>query len=101
MLAKNGWSVRVHERAEAIREAGAGIYLRDNSLNILEEYGLFDKLASRGTRILRSVSRDWDGTIRQQIDLSGAVRQFVVPRQALVDVWSDEARNSGVEIVLN
>lgn len=101
MLARAGWSVRVHERSSEIRESGAGIYLRNNSLNILEEYGLFDALAARGTRIDRTMSIDRDGTIRQQVDLRNGGRLYVVPRQALVDVLADGARRAGVEIALN
>lgn len=40
MLARSGWSVRVHERSAETRESGAGIYLRNNSLKVLEEFGL-------------------------------------------------------------
>src|SRR6266550_4409616 len=50
LLARAGWSVRVHERADVIREIGAGIFLHNNGLLVLEETGLMDELAPRGTR---------------------------------------------------
>lgn len=101
MLSRAGWSVRVHERAPEIREAGAGIYLRGNSLDILEEYGMFEPLARRGTRISTTMSIDSDGTLRQKSVLGPNTRLYVVPRQALVDVLADGARAAGVEIALD
>jgi 2-polyprenyl-6-methoxyphenol hydroxylase-like FAD-dependent oxidoreductase len=44
-LARHGWQATVHERSDAIREAGAGIYIRNNSIEVLEEFGLFERLA--------------------------------------------------------
>lgn len=101
MLARAGWSVRVHERSAAIREAGAGIYLRNNSLEPLMEFGLFDELARMGTKIERSMSIDRDGTLRQEIIFSDPQMLYVVPRQALVDVLAKGARQAGVEILLD
>jgi len=43
-LARRGWSVRVHERGEQLREQGAGIVLWQNSLKILEDFGLIAEL---------------------------------------------------------
>lgn len=101
MLARSGWSVRVHERSSEIRESGAGIYLRDNSLNVLDEYGLFERLAEQGTKLERALSIDRNGAIRQDIPVPKAARSYVVPRQALVDVLAYGARAAGVEIALN
>ena len=41
-LAQRGWSVRVHERAEALRTTGAGIYIYENGLRVLEAVGAYD-----------------------------------------------------------
>ena len=40
-LAQRGWSVRVHERAERLRPAGAGIYIYENGLRVLEAVGAY------------------------------------------------------------
>lgn len=101
MLARAGWSVRVHERSPEIRESGAGIYLRNNSLDVLEEYGLFDRLVVQGTRLERSLSIDRDGTVRQNVPVPKTQRLYVTPRQALVDVLAYGAHEAGVEIALN
>ncbi len=41
-LAQRGWSVRVHERADALRTTGAGIYIYENGLRVLETLGAYD-----------------------------------------------------------
>lgn len=43
-LARRGWSVRVHEKSDQLREQGAGIVLWHNSLRILDEFGLLPEL---------------------------------------------------------
>src|SRR5437773_2751509 len=39
-LAQRGWRVRVHERADRLRTAGAGINVYENGLRVLEALGL-------------------------------------------------------------
>src|SRR5579871_3937999 len=41
-LAQRGWSVRVHERADRLRTTGAGIYIYENGLRVLEAVGAYD-----------------------------------------------------------
>ena len=41
-LAQRGWSVRVHERADRLRTTGAGIYIYENGLRVLESVGAYD-----------------------------------------------------------
>src|SRR5207237_8488450 len=40
-LAQRGWRVRVHERAERLRTTGAGIYIYENGLRVLEAIGAY------------------------------------------------------------
>src|SRR5215471_9392919 len=42
VFAKQGWRVRVNERSPSIREIGAGIFLKNNSVTILEHLGIAD-----------------------------------------------------------
>ncbi|MBS0220397.1 MAG: FAD-dependent monooxygenase [Proteobacteria bacterium] len=53
VLAIRGWSVQVHERSNELREMGAGIYLKNNSLAVLEELGLLEEIKASGM-ILRA-----------------------------------------------
>ena len=41
-LAQRGWSVRVHERADRLRTTGAGIYIYENGLRVLEAVGAYE-----------------------------------------------------------
>ncbi len=42
-LARRGWQVRVHERSDRLRAAGAGIYIYENGLRVLEVLGAYDE----------------------------------------------------------
>lgn len=98
MLARRGWSVRVHERAPEIREIGAGISLRNNCIEVLEGYGVFDELRQHGTLLTGERHFDRNGTFVQERSLLGNHRTLVVPRQGLVDILARSARDAGVEI---
>ena len=41
-LAQRGWSVRVHERGDRLRTTGAGIYIYENGLRVLEAVGAYE-----------------------------------------------------------
>lgn len=100
LLAKAGWSVRIHERAEVIREIGAGIFLHNNGLLVLEEAGLMEELVPRGTQLLRDRMVDWHGHVMQSRKLETQVtRRWSFPRQALIETLHAAARRSGVAIV--
>ena len=99
MLARHGWTVRLHERSTEIREIGAGIYIKNNSVRVLEHYGVYDKLEPHGTKLDFARIRNAQGRVMQQRPLSGHHRVLVVPRQSLVDVLADAAQEAGVEIV--
>ena len=71
MLAQQGWTVRVHERSPEIREVGTGIYIKNNAIEVLEEFGIFDRLASQGLKLERSQVLDRDGRIMQDRALVG------------------------------
>ena len=98
MLVRSGWSVQVHERSPQIREAGAGIYMRRNSLEILEELGILERLAPFGTHATAMQTRDGDGRLRQEFPLTGAADTWIFPRQALVDCLAAAAAEAGVVI---
>lgn len=61
VLAKRGWSVRVHERTSELREMGAGIYLKVNSLLVLDEIGVLDELEAGGTILRKGYITDRAG----------------------------------------
>ena len=99
MLAQQGWTVRVHERSPEIREVGTGIYIKNNAIEVLEEFGIFDRLASQGLKLERSQVLDRDGRIMQDRALVGRSRVHVFLRQTLIEVLRDAAERAGVDIV--
>lgn len=99
MFARQGWSVRVHERSPEIREIGAGIYIKNNSIEVLEEFGVFERLAPRGVKLERAQHLDTAGRIMLDRSLTEQSRVHVFPRQALIEALRDGALEAGVEIV--
>lgn len=99
MLASRGWSVRVHERSPEIRELGAGIYIKNNSLEVLEKYGVVAELAPHDTWLEHRRIRDQHGKLLEEHATTGRSRCIVLPRQALVDALARAARAAGVEVV--
>src|SRR2546426_423705 len=77
-LARRGWSVRVHERAEALRTMGAGIYIYENGLRVLEAVGAADGANSKVRISLALAPRRKplaDGAIRLLLDKTEAERK--------------------------
>ncbi|HEY1363991.1 MAG TPA: FAD-dependent monooxygenase, partial [Xanthobacteraceae bacterium] len=99
MLASRGWSVRLHERSPEIREIGAGIYIKNNAIEVLEELGIFARLRPQGLGLERSQVLDRDGRIMQDRELGKGARVYAFLRQSLVEALRDEAARAGVEIV--
>lgn len=99
LLAQRGWHVRVFERSPEIREVGAGIYIKNNSIEVFEEMGIFERLAPLGAALQYARVVDADGNVLQIRDNhSGKNRVYVFPRQALVDTLKEAAESAGVEI---
>ena len=99
LLAQRGWKVTIHERSEAVREIGAGIFLHNNGLVVLEESGMMEDLAPKGVRLLRDRMVDYRGRVMQERDLSGPnTRRWSFPRQAPIEVLQGTANRLGVEI---
>ena len=101
VLAKQGWRVRVNERSPSIREIGAGIFLKNNSVTILEHLGIADRVLKNAVWLRRAEIRDHDDKILQRRDLIGGARVFNLPRTDLVLGLANVARDAGVEIRTN
>jgi 2-polyprenyl-6-methoxyphenol hydroxylase-like FAD-dependent oxidoreductase len=99
MLAGRGWTVRLHERSPELREIGAGIQLKNNAIEVLEEIGIFGRLAPLGIKLEHGRIRDPQGRIRQERVLAGKSRVHVFLRQSVIEVLRDTALEAGVEIL--
>ena len=99
LLARDGWRVRVHERGDQIREIGAGIYIKNNSIEVLDKLGVFDRMRPHGLQIRHAEIRFADGSLRQRRELSGASRVHVFARQTVIEALRDVALEAGAQIV--
>ena len=97
-LAQRGHSVRVHESSGELREIGAGIYLKRNSVEVLKKLGLFDALTRRAERLLCGEIRDERNRVLLR-RVTAAEEAFTVLRQTLHELLAEAARAAGAEIV--
>jgi 2-polyprenyl-6-methoxyphenol hydroxylase-like FAD-dependent oxidoreductase len=99
-LAQRGWSVRVHERADRLRTTGAGIYIYENGLRVLEAVGAY-AAATHGAPFAhtREVRDDRNRVI--SVHRWQGSRVFSIVRQTVINALAESATLSGAEIVLN
>jgi 2-polyprenyl-6-methoxyphenol hydroxylase-like FAD-dependent oxidoreductase len=97
-LAQCGWSVRVHERADRLRTAGAGIYLYENGLRVLEALGAYgDAIAGAHIVHTREV-RDHRNRLVAIHRWDAASRVFSIVRQQVINALAATASAHGAEI---
>jgi 2-polyprenyl-6-methoxyphenol hydroxylase-like FAD-dependent oxidoreductase len=60
-FARKGWSVRVHEQDNQLRIPGAGIYIWENGLRVLQALGVLDAVSAGAIPATRHEKRDHDG----------------------------------------
>lgn len=97
-LAERGWSVRVHERAPEVREIGAGIFLHNNGLLVLEAMGVMPELVKMGTSLTHERMIDARGRALQNRSLVSESRVWSFPREAVIRTLLETARAHGVEV---
>lgn len=98
-LAQNGWSVRVHERGEELREIGAGIFMWENALRVLEAIGAYDEAIDGGERNQYWEIRDERERLLQSGWMMQGTRLYTILRSQLHRALANAAKRSGVEIV--
>jgi 2-polyprenyl-6-methoxyphenol hydroxylase-like FAD-dependent oxidoreductase len=100
-LARRGWTVRVHEAAPDLREIGAGLYVWENGLRVLEALGVLDDLAPTAHRVTDFDVVDERFRIVQRMSFSETrgERLWTVLRPELHKVLTRHAEANGVDIV--
>ncbi|MGY1813333.1 FAD-dependent oxidoreductase [Blastococcus sp. SYSU D00820] len=98
VLGKRGWSVRVHERADELREIGAGIFIWENALKSLEEIGALEELSKDWERVDSHQLRDHKHRLLQDNWLR-QTRLYTVKRTHLHRSLAKAAVDAGAEIV--
>ena len=98
-LAQRGWSVRVHERAPQLRTTGAGIYIYENGLRVLEAVGAgAAAVAGANPAHTREVRDEHDRVISVH-RWDASARAFSIVRQQVINALAAAAARAGVEIV--
>ncbi|RFS45616.1 FAD-dependent oxidoreductase [Micromonospora craniellae] len=101
-LARRGWVVRVHEAGAELRDFGAGIFLWENGLTVLEELGVAARVlaGAHEARHWREFDSDDNEMGVRPLPLPGGLRMVTMTRQFLYAIMVDAARDAGVEFVL-
>lgn len=100
-LARRGWSVCIHERARQVRADGAGIYVWENGLRVLEALGAF-QIASEGAHwgSVRETRDPQNRTIARHVfDVARHGRVMSVHRQQLLEALRSAAQDAGAQLV--
>jgi 2-polyprenyl-6-methoxyphenol hydroxylase-like FAD-dependent oxidoreductase len=100
-LAQRGWSVRVHERTDRLRTTGAGIYIYENGLRVLEALGAYDAAVKGAPFAHTREVRDDQNRVVSVHKWQGNTRVFSIVRQTVINALSEQARKTGAEIVVN
>jgi 2-polyprenyl-6-methoxyphenol hydroxylase-like FAD-dependent oxidoreductase len=98
-LAQRGWNVRVHERANRLRTTGAGIYIYENGLRVLEAVGAYEDAVKGAPFAHTREVRDGDDRLISIHRWAGS-RVFSVVRQHVINALASVAARAGVEIVI-
>jgi 2-methyl-3-hydroxypyridine 5-carboxylic acid dioxygenase len=95
-LAQRGWSVRLHEQNDTVRDFGAGIVMWRNAMLALEVIGVAESVREHGVR------PDYYETFLNGASVSLEVPGYpywAITRPKLHSLLADAARAAGVEIV--
>jgi 2-polyprenyl-6-methoxyphenol hydroxylase-like FAD-dependent oxidoreductase len=98
-LAQRGWRVRVHERSDRLRAAGAGIYVYENGLRVLEALGAYDAAVATAPVAHTREVRDEHNRLLSVHRWDPSKRVFSIVRQQVIEALAAAARRAGVEIV--
>ena len=97
-FAMNGWRVDVYERDSAVREIGAGIFIKANGLRVLESFGLLDRIRRDCVVLQEAHTLDKDGHLLQRRKLPGVNPVWNIQRQLLIRALLDRATELGARV---
>ena len=99
-LADRGWTVRVHERADALRAFGAGIFIWENGLRVLKAIGAHDDTVAGSHDGEVYEVRDRDRVVAETpFHIGMGTRMLTMTRQTLYAAILGQARRRDIEIL--
>ena len=99
-LKQHGWSVRVHEASPMLREFGAGLFIWDNGLRVLETIGAYNE-AMNGCHLARFYETRRAGKVvaRNPFGVDIGCQMVTLTRPHLYNAIANAAKRAGVEII--
>lgn len=98
-LAQRGWSVTLHEMGSDLRALGAGIFMWENGLRVLENVGAFDEVMANSVTPNFYETRVHDVTVSKE--MFAGHRWRTMERAVLHAALVNAAKRSGVKILTN
>src|SRR5580693_1153598 len=98
-FARKGWRVRVHEQDDDLRILGAGIYIWENGLRVLDALGVLDAVVEDTLPAWRHEKRDHQGEVFARSRLGSDFRLYVPPRERLLVALYEALVAAGGEVV--
>ncbi len=96
-LADRGWTVRVHERRDALHTEGYGIAIQDNMTRVFTALGILDEVLAGGMEIDRRDSLNGSGEV--VLSLKNGLGRYRISRRHIVALLARRAQQSGVDIL--
>jgi len=99
-LKQRGWSVRVHEESESLRELGAGLFIWENGLRVLRAIGAYEETI-KGSHAARFYETRRNGTVvsRNQFGADVGCQMVTLTRPHLYNAIKAAALRENIEIV--
>jgi len=101
-LSRRGWSVRLHEKGEALRAYGAGIFIWENGLRVLKAIGAYDDVMAGAHEARVYEVRDRGELVdRTEFSAERHDRMLTMTRQTLYSAILAVAEREEIEFVIN
>ena len=100
-FARKGWRVCVHEQDAQLRILGAGIYIFENGLRVLDALDVLQAVVADAVPAWRHEKREHDGTVFSRSRLGPDFRLYVPPRENLLTALYDALIDNGGEVRFN
>ncbi len=99
LLGRDGWKVRIHERANPIQRVGSAIFLKENGLRVLDTIGVSPPVTRAGQRLAGIEMYGDGGRLLVRRELPAGYRTVCGSRAVLQQALLESALNSGAELV--
>ena len=101
-LSQRDWTVRVHEKGEALRAFGAGIFIWENGLRVLKAIGAYDDVIAGSHEAKVYEVRDRGEVVdRTEFSAERGDRMMTMTRQTLYSAILAVAEREEIEFGLN